>query len=462
MKTARFHRRLTLGLAFSFILSSLYSIYQENSESKKTAKSSSVIEDISKIELSSEDKKEREIILKKAQPSDNKKKGEAAVIMSDPAMSQKWGLHKTDVRRAWNVSQGSREIVVAVIDTGIDVNHPDIKANLWINKGETGKDAKGRDKSKNGIDDDRNGCIDDVHGCNMITLQGDLTDNHGHGTHIAGIIGAVGGNGVGISGVAPEVSLMILKYYDPKAPGANNLLNTVKGIHYAVAMKKAHKIKRMIINYSGGGLEHSRDEFLAIEMARKEGILFVAAAGNERSNSDKSKYYPASYDLSNIISVTAVNPDTKVLASSNYGIHTVDIAAPGENIYSTLPKNSYGLMTGTSQATAFATGVAALVMANNQEFSYHEVKKYILRTGDDIPALRQKTGTSKRLNSYRALVTLDQGVSATGAIAENTIDMKPDHFSTENIQRSLSNTGSSSGMALFGQNLVKALAKEEQ
>lgn len=396
--------------------------------------------------------------------SNIKKDDEVSILLSDPAMSQQWGLHQIDIKKALKISQGSPDIVIAVIDTGIDISHPDLKNNLWVNPGETGKDKNGVDLASNGIDDDQNGCIDDVYGCNFINNKGDyksLTDNHGHGSHISGIIAAEAGNGVGVVGVAPKVQVMTLKYYDPQAKGANNLMNTVNAIHYAVKMKKKYPnhIKKMIINYSGGGLEYSRAEFLAVEAARKAGILFVAAAGNERSNSDKKKYYPASYDLDNIISVTANNPRTQVLPSSNYGVHTVDIAAPGENIYSTLPGGSYGLMTGTSQATAFATGVAALIMARFPDFSVEQTKKYILKTGDDIPSLKNLTGTSKRLNSYRALVTLDSDVNAMGAIAKNTAHMQPQQF-TANPHQSRGGLGQMGAMAVFGKELLRAVKQK--
>jgi thermitase len=349
---------------------------------------------------------------------------ESSVILNDPFIKNKWGLAKTNAQRAWEVSQGSREIVVAVIDTGADVQHNDLSENIWVNPGETGKDSRGRDKANNGHDDDGNGFVDDVNGWNFVHSNNQLTDNHGHGTHIAGIIGAKGGNGFGISGVSPNVSLMILKYYDPKAPNTNNLKNTIQAIRYAIKMK-AH-----IINYSGGGTDYSAEEFAAVKEAERAGILFIAAAGNEKSNSDEAgkHYYPADYELSNIISVTAVNPVDTILASSNYGIRTVDMSAPGENIYSTLPNNSFGNMTGTSQATAFVTGVAALVMAHNREFSASAVKKYVMQTGDEHPNLLSKTGTAKLLNSFKALVSLDQGVGLTGVVASNTARMNPNLF----------------------------------
>ncbi|PIT99000.1 MAG: serine protease/subtilase [Bdellovibrionales bacterium CG10_big_fil_rev_8_21_14_0_10_45_34] len=338
---------------------------------------------------------------------------ESLVLLNDPAISRNWGLAGTDgkadisVFKAWNISKGSKDIVVGIIDTGIDIHHPDLKDNLWVNQGEVGLDKNGKDKRTNGIDDDNNGCIDDVHGCNFITGRGDVEDRHGHGCSIAGIVGAKGGNGIGISGVSPEVSLMVLKYYDPTSRGNDNLKNTIKAIDYAVRMNAK------IINYSGGGLEKSDEEYSAIKRAQQKGILFVAAAGNEYSNSDQAPYYPANYGLDNIISVTAIDPKTKVLTSSNFGENTVDIAAPGEQIYSTLPGGKYGAMTGTSQATAFVTGVAALIMANNKHFDYKQVKKQILSTADFESNMKGKTRTSGKLNSFAALA-IQPNISVTG------------------------------------------------
>lgn len=343
---------------------------------------------------------------------------EPSALFNDPAISQAWGLKKSDAARAWSVTRGSKDIVVAVIDTGIDVNHEDLDKNLWVNPGESGLDSKGRNKATNGIDDDGNGYVDDVHGWNFVSNNNKLDDNHGHGTHIAGIIGAEAGNGKGITGIAPEVSIMVLKYYDPKVPNTDNLKNTVASIRYAVQMGAK------IINYSGGGTEFSQEEHDAVQEAERKGVLFVAAAGNERSNSDQHHYYPADYKLSNIISVTAYDPSVQVLNSSNYGVETVDIAAPGQNILSCLPGNSYGYMTGTSQATAFVTGAAVLVMANKQAFTATDVKKYILSTGDAQTQLASKTRTSRQLNLYKALTILDQGVSASGVVTVNVDSMQ--------------------------------------
>lgn len=401
----------------------------------------------------SKSKSERILENSKITSQSDKIENEPSALFNDPAISQAWGLKKSDAARAWSVSQGSRSIVVAVIDTGVDIKHEDLKNNLWKNPGETGLDSKGKDKSTNGIDDDGNGFVDDVNGWNFVSNSNSLTDNHGHGTHIAGIIGAEAGNGKGIIGIAPQVSLMILKYYDPKVPTTDNLKNTVNAIKYAVRMGAN------VINYSGGGGEFSKDEHDAVAEAQKKGILFVAAAGNEQSNSDKNHYYPADYKISNIISVTAYNPLVEILSSSNYGVETVDIAAPGQGIESTLPGNSYGQMTGTSQATAFVTGAAALIMAHRPNFSVDDVKKYILKTGDVVVSLADKTRTSRKLNLFKALTTLDEGVGSSGVIAVNTGNMK-NQFSSDPKKRNQDlPTNNTANITRFGRSLMEAIEK---
>lgn len=395
MKNKKILASLVVSFGFVCVLCVNYFIVRDSQESPERTLQS-------KKAKSDNEKSNRHLELNSAKDTSTQISNEPSALFNDPAIKQAWGLKKSDAARAWSVSQGDKKVIVAIIDTGIDANHEDLKDNLWTNPGETGKDAKGNDKATNGIDDDNNGFIDDVHGWNFVSSNNKLDDNHGHGTHIAGIIGAEAGNNKGISGISPKVSLMILKYFDPKVPNNDNLKNTIQSIEYAVKMG-AH-----IINYSGGGIDFSQDEHDAVAAAEAKGILFVAAAGNEKSNSDKNHYYPADYKLKNIISVTAIDPTTEVLSSSNYGTDTVDIAAPGQNILSCLPQNTYGLMTGTSQATAFVTGAAVLVMAHKDLYNKAtEVKKYILSTGDSNSSLVGKTGTSRQLNLFKALTILE-------------------------------------------------------
>lgn len=379
----------------------------------------------------------------------NKVENEPSAIFNDPAVSQAWGLKKSDAARAWSITKGSKDIIVAIIDTGIDERHEDLKSNLWVNPGETGLDKNGKDKATNGIDDDGNGYVDDVHGWNFVSNNNKLDDNHGHGSHIAGIVGAEAGNGKGIIGIAPDVSLMILKYYDPTVTNSDNLKNTIKAINYAV------KMGARIINYSGGGIEYSQEEHDAVKVAENNGVLFIAAAGNEKSNSDQYHYYPADYKLSNIISVTALDPNSKVLNTSNYGIETVDLAAPGQNILSTLPGNTYGFLTGTSQATAFVTGAAVLIMAKKPAFKFYDIKKHILATGDSIEDLATKTRTSRKLNLYKCLTVLDEGVAASGILASSTVEQK---YNSASSQFGTAK-GSPTDLAPFGKDLLEAIKK---
>jgi len=315
-----------------------------------------------------------------------------------------YSLQMTEAFLAWPLSQGSNEILVAVIDTGADISHPALRENLWRNPGETGIDDQGRDKASNGVDDDGNGFVDDVHGWNFAGNNNNLADLHGHGTHVAGII----------QSVAPKTRMMVLKYYDPDAAGEDNLSNTVRAIRYAI------KMKAKIINYSGGGTTRYPDEERAIREAQQQGILFVAAAGNERSNSDIYGFYPADYGLSNIISVTAIDESRRVLSSSNYGAHSVDIAAPGKSILSSLPGGKFGTMTGTSQATAYVSGTAALLMATGSYKTPESLIQQITSTGNDNSFLVGKTKFETSLNAYRSLVMKGAGLGAFGAEVLNS------------------------------------------
>lgn len=273
-----------------------------------------------------------------------------------------------------------REIVVAIIDTGVDLTHPMIRENLWVNPRER----------ENGKDSDGNGYADDLHGWNFVLNNNDLIDHHGHGTHVTGIIQQ--------RTRSARVKFMILKYYDPTIPAADNLLNTVKAIRYATRMKAD------IINYSGGGDERSPMEEAAIRDAQKQGILFVAAAGNEGRNTDVKGYYPAGYSLSNIISVAALDSRKRLLASSNFGTRTVDIAAPGKNIFSALPGGKYGYMSGTSQATAWVTGLAASLMLQKKwpQPSPELIKSELLQKGVKDQILAQKIRDQTRISALQA------------------------------------------------------------
>ena len=277
-------------------------------------------------------------------------------------------------------------ITVAVIDTGADIRHPDLTGHIWVNPGETGLDEMGRDKAFNGKDDDGNGFVDDVHGWNFVDASPDFMDRHGHGTHIGGII----------SQVAPEARLMFLKYYDPKASEMKAMSNAVRAIQYATRMGAR------VINFSAGGPLPDAAEKAAIAGARDRGILFVAAAGNDGRDTDVRPYFPASYGLSNILSVTAIDRGRKLLPTSNFGLSTVHLAAPGEAIQSALPKGKRGSMTGTSQATAFASATAARLLARGR-MAPEDAISHLIQSGELERDLIGKTRARTVLSTERAL-----------------------------------------------------------
>lgn len=320
------------------------------------------------------------------------------VVTDDQEISLSWGLQTLDTAKAWRTQTGSKKITVAIIDTGCDIFHPALRENIWRNPGESGLDENGMSRATNGIDDDDNGFVDDLHGWNFANGSPEVMDEHGHGTHIAGIIGAKKGNGLPLSGVAPGVSLMILKYYDSKSTGISNLDNTIRAIRYAVRMGAN------VINYSGGGMMKSTEEEAMLRWAGEQGVLVVAAAGNEGVNSDFMHFYPADYDLPNILSVGAVDRFGSLMDLSNFGIATVDIAAPGKNIYSTLPNGQYGFMTGTSQATAFASGVAALLMSQDPRMQNPKILiRHLASRGKPNPRLKSRIRSGSVLNAALSL-----------------------------------------------------------
>lgn len=290
--------------------------------------------------------------------------------------------------------------LIAVIDTGIDIDHPVLKNRIWTNPGETGLDPQGRRKEANGIDDDGNGYVDDVHGFDFTRNQDATADEHGHGTHIAGIIDEVSGD--------RPVKYMSLVYYRNGIDGELALKNSIEAVRYAIKMRVD------IINYSGGGNLPNQVEKAIFEEANRQGILVVAAAGNEASNSEKHPFYPANYRLPNILSVTATEGRSNsqsadqsenaplVLPSSNYGSRSVAVAAPGKDIRSTLPGGKFGTMTGTSQATAFVTGAAVRILqqakSRGEDPSPELVIEKLVASGTVSLALKGKTRNSTHLD----------------------------------------------------------------
>lgn len=302
-----------------------------------------------------------------------------------------WGLENSasEIQKAWSLTTGSKNVIVAVIDTGIDANHPDLKANLWKAPAEAGRPSSGN-----------------VYGWDFVTKASNPSDFHGHGTHIAGIIGAVANTASGTAGVNQQVQIMAVRYYSDTAPGSVNLANTIKALHYAIDNGAK------IINYSGGGPEYSEEEYQAMKKAQDHGVLIVAAAGNDHHDTDSedNRYYPAAYSLKglkNIITVASIDSNNRLLPSSNWGTKSVDIAAPGEGILSTLPGGKYGKMTGTSQATAFVTGVAALLLSKQPNLKPEQLKELIIANSVPVLALRGKIASAGKVDAYKAVAALN-------------------------------------------------------
>lgn len=321
----------------------------------------------------------------------------AAFAPNDPFFPQLWGLHNTgqtggspdadiDAAEAWDVTRGDASVVVAVIDTGVDYNHPDLAANMWTNSAEI---------PGNGIDDEGDGWVDDVHGIDTVNIDGNPMDDNSHGTHCAGTIGAVGNNGIGVAGVCHTVRIMPLKFLASNGFGQTSAAITC--IDYA----RTHGAK--ILSNSWAGDEFSQLLLEAIQRARNAGILFVAAAGNEGTNNDAVTTYPASYTplVDNQLTVAATDNSDQLAFFSNYGA-SVDLAAPGVNIYSTTPNNTYSFFSGTSMAAPHVSGAAALLLARYPGLTPAQLKARLLSNVDTPASLLGKTA-SGRLNVNRAL-----------------------------------------------------------
>ncbi|MFN3150589.1 S8 family serine peptidase [Bremerella sp.] len=314
------------------------------------------------------------------------------ITPNDASYSSTYGMNQIDAPEAWNKTTGSDSVVVGVIDTGVDYTHPDLVGNIWTNPGEI---------AGNGIDDDGNGFVDDVHGFDFVNNDGDPMDDNHHGTHVAGTIAAQGNNGRGVSGVAWNTSIMALKFLS--ASGAGYTSDAVRAINYATMMRTQYDVNVRVLNNSWGGGGFSASLEAAIKASEQADILFVAAAGNDGTNNDASPHYPSNYNVSNVISVAATDQNDNLASFSNYGASTVDIAAPGVGIYSTIAGGYYASFSGTSMASPHVAGVAALAFAYDPDATAAEVKDAILGGGDLISGLGGKVSTGMRLNAAGTL-----------------------------------------------------------
>jgi subtilisin family serine protease len=320
----------------------------------------------------------------------------------DSDFEKQWGLHNdgknsgswwsrgvagVDISalKAWEVTKGSKEIKIAVIDTGVDYNHDDLVGNIMINELEK--------NGIEGVDDDGNGYIDDVYGYDFANDDSDPMDGHGHGTHCAGVIGAKH-DSKGIAGVNAHVQILPIKFL--KDNGSGSLEAALKSIDYATA----RGVDIMSNSWGGGG--RSQALFEAIERAKDAGITFVVAAGNSNSNNDKKPTYPANYKVDNVISVGALDGKGERASFSNYGEKTVHVFAPGVKIYSTVQGNRYKKMSGTSMACPHVAGVAGLLLASEPNLTYSDIKERLMGTSVISTDLNKYT-RSGYVDAHKAL-----------------------------------------------------------
>jgi subtilisin family serine protease len=296
--------------------------------------------------------------------------------------------HDIDAPEGWDVTRSCSK--VAVIDSGTDVDHPDLAANLWKNTEE---------KKNNGKDDDKNGYVDDYYGVDLDDGRGSGVDENGHGTHVAGIIGAVGDNGFGVAGICWKASVMSVRFMDARGRGSTSA--AVEGIEYAI------REGARILNCSFGSSSKSEALQDAVQYAKSKGALLVVAAGNDGEDIDREPTYPASFGDGNIVSVAASTADDGLATFSNFGDDDVDLAAPGEGILSTYPNDSYRSLDGTSMAAPYVAGAAGLLKKRNPDATYEEIRAALRKKVDKPPALNGKVVYDGRLNVTRALAAIE-------------------------------------------------------
>jgi len=304
---------------------------------------------------------------------------------NDPSYGSLWGLPKISAPSAWDMTTGTGAVVVGVVDTGVDYNHPDLAANTWSNPGVI------------------NGCPQGTRGFNAITKTCDPMDDVNHGTHVSGTIGAVGNNGTGVTGVNWTTKIMGLKMMD--SSGGGSLAAAIAAIDWAVTAKQAGVNVRVLNNSWGIGEYFSQALLDEISKAASWDILFVASAGNDTSNNDVTPKYPASYGTSNEIAVAATTSTDGLAWFSNYGANSVDLGAPGESILSTTPNNTYSTFDGTSMAAPHVSGAAALILSASacSQATVNELKSIILSNVDPVTSLSGKVTTAGRLNVSKAI-----------------------------------------------------------
>ena len=318
----------------------------------------------------------------------------ALAIPNDPRFNELWGLNNTgqsggtagaDIKAAdaWDISTGSHDIIIGIIDTGMDYNHPDLIDNRWVNPGNL---------------------PGSTYGYSTLNDEQDPMDSDSHGTHVAGTIGGSGNNGVGVSGVNWNVTLLPCQFL---GPDGGSTAGAIECINYFTDLKLNYGVDIKATNNSWGGGGFSETLRAAIESGGEAGILFIAASGNAGGNADSAPMYPAAYDLDVIVSVASTDRNDNMSGFSNYGVTSVDLGAPGSDILSTVPGNGYATYSGTSMASPHVAGAAALLWSVNPDLTADEMKTILMESGDSLVALEGKTVSGKRLNLANAMVEAD-------------------------------------------------------
>uniref|UniRef100_UPI0040476689 S8 family serine peptidase n=1 Tax=Rheinheimera sp. TaxID=1869214 RepID=UPI0040476689 len=331
----------------------------------------------------------------------------ALATPNDPSFAELWGLHNTgqaggtagaDIKAvdAWDISTGSHDVIIGVIDTGMDYNHPDLIDNRWVNPGTL---------------------PGSTYGYSALNPELDPMDSDSHGTHVAGTIGASGNNGTGVVGVNWNVTLLPCQFL---GPSGGSTAGAIECINYFTDLKLNHGVDIKATNNSWGGGGYSETLRAAIQSGGDAGILFIAASGNDGGNADSAPMYPAAYDLDIIVSVASTDRNDNMSGFSNYGATSVDLAAPGSAILSTVLGASYATFSGTSMASPHVAGAAALLWSVNPDITALEMKAILMDSGDALPALEGKTVSGKRINLVNAMVEADPTPSFKLALTPRT------------------------------------------
>jgi len=318
----------------------------------------------------------------------------ASATPNDPRFGDQYAHQRIRTPQAWDITTGSNGVVVAVLDGGVDLGHPDLQANAWTNPGEV---------PGNGQDDDVNGFVDDVNGWDFANNDRTVFDGEegdDHGTHVAGIIGARGNNGAGVSGVNWQVSIMSVKVLGGDGGGATSTI--INGYNY-VRVLKGRGINVRVTNNSYGGAGFSQSAFNAIQALGNADILFVAAAGNDAVDNFGTPHFPSSYELPNVLAVASTTSADGLSGFSNFGARVVSMGAPGSGILSTVPSAAYANFNGTSMSSPQVAGAAALVLSVNATIPVRNLRGVLAYTGDVLPTLLNRTTTGRRLNAHAAV-----------------------------------------------------------